>query len=159
ALVARRRDHAGRLVQHQVDRPLGRTDRFAVDRHALAGLHLDAGLRHHAVDRHAAGRDQGIGSAARGDARAGQEQVQTGGGCHRAGVSWRRVEIAAQAPHAEATALDLLERHVPYWRIIVAVLGAPLVLDAIAFGIGSDVAAWWAPWSLFGACGFVAGVR
>jgi hypothetical protein len=48
---------------------------------------------------------------------------------------------------------------VPHWRVIVAVLGTPLLLDAIAFGIGSDVAAWWAPWSLFGACGFVAGVR
>jgi hypothetical protein len=69
------------------------------------------------------------------------------------------VEIAAQAPRVETSGLDLLERHVPHWRVIVAVLGTPLVLDAIAFGIGSDVAAWWAPWSLFGACGFVAGLR
>jgi hypothetical protein len=70
------------------------------------------------------------------------------------------VQIAAQATPAEAsTPLGLLERHVPQWRVVVAVLGVPLMLDAVAFGIGSDLAAWWAPWSLFGACGFIAGAR
>ena len=38
-------------------------------------------------------------------------------------------------------------------------LGVPLALQAFALGIGSDVAAWWAPWALAAALPYLFGVR
>jgi hypothetical protein len=42
---------------------------------------------------------------------------------------------------------------------LVAVLSVPLVADAIAIGLGSDVAAWCAPWALLGSAPFLGGRR
>ncbi len=70
------------------------------------------------------------------------------------------MEIAAQAQAVEdLSSLGVFDRHIPRMRVLVAALGVPIVLDAVAYGIGSDLAAWWAPWSLFGAVGFIWGGR
>jgi hypothetical protein len=46
------------------------------------------------------------------------------------------------------------------WPNLVAnVLGVPLALQAFALGIGSDVAAWWAPWALAAAVPYLFGAR
>jgi hypothetical protein len=46
------------------------------------------------------------------------------------------------------------------WPNLAAnVLGAPLALQAFALGIGSDVAAWWAPWALAAAVPYLFGPR
>ena len=46
------------------------------------------------------------------------------------------------------------------WPNVAAnVLGAPLALQAFALGIGSDVAAWWAPWALAAALPYLFGPR
>ena len=46
------------------------------------------------------------------------------------------------------------------WPNIAAnVSGVPLALQAFALGIGSDVAAWWAPWALAAAVPYLFGAR
>jgi hypothetical protein len=44
-------------------------------------------------------------------------------------------------------------------NIAANVLGVPLALQAFAMGIGSDVAAWWAPWALAAAVPYLFGAR
>jgi hypothetical protein len=44
-------------------------------------------------------------------------------------------------------------------RVLAVVIGTPLLLLAIAFGLGTDVAAWCAPWALLGAAPFLGGQR
>src|SRR5262249_2234962 len=39
------------------------------------------------------------------------------------------------------------------------IVGVPLALQAFALGLGSDVATWWAPWSLAAALPFLFGAR
>jgi hypothetical protein len=69
------RDHAGRLVQEYVGERL-RLDRMAVDLHPVARLHEGVQLPGLAVDGHAAGLDQLVGAATRGDPGAGEVSVQ-----------------------------------------------------------------------------------
>ncbi len=47
----------------------------------------------------------------------------------------------------------------PKALVLTVVVGAPALLTAFAFGFGSDVASWCAPWSIVGAAPFVAGRR
>jgi hypothetical protein len=44
-------------------------------------------------------------------------------------------------------------------NVAANVLGVPLALQAFALGIGSDVAAWWAPWALAAAVPYLFGAR
>ena len=39
------------------------------------------------------------------------------------------------------------------------IVGVPLALQAFALGLGSDVATWWAPWSLAAALPYLFGAR
>ena len=69
------------------------------------------------------------------------------------------MHIVAQAA-SERLRRSTLPRGLEIWSRAGAVaLGAPLLLTAIAFGIGSDVALWCAPWSLLGATPWLAGRR
>ena len=73
--VARGRDDARRLVEQQVREPLQR-DLAAVDLDAVGLLDEGVELARLAVDADAAGLDQVVGLAARGDAGAGEIGVQ-----------------------------------------------------------------------------------
>ena len=68
------------------------------------------------------------------------------------------MEFAAQAPALDAAAVRPTIA-VPTRSVLAAVLGLPLVLNAIAYGLGSDVASWWAPWAMLAAGPFLAGLR
>ncbi len=66
------------------------------------------------------------------------------------------MSVTAHTPVAVLTPEVLAAR----WPNLVAnVLGVPLALQAFALGIGSDVAAWWAPWALAAAVPYLFGVR
>jgi hypothetical protein len=66
------------------------------------------------------------------------------------------VSVTAHTPVAVLSPETLAAR----WPNLVAnVLGVPLALQAFALGIGSDVAAWWAPWALAAAVPYLFGAR
>ena len=162
-------------------------DRPAVDRDALSGLDPPPEVVDHlAVDRHAAAGDQRVGGTARGDAGLGQVAVEAEAGHtgslrgaaarvtahpdghpgwrrplpvgHRLAVSVETAASSAPVPPPELAAElapppDLLPRRA------ATVAGLPLVLAALALGLGTDVAAWAAPWALVGAAPYLLGPR
>jgi hypothetical protein len=66
------------------------------------------------------------------------------------------VSVTAHTPVALVAPEALRSR----WPNLAAnVLGVPLALQAFAMGIGSDVAAWWAPWALAAAVPYLFGPR
>src|SRR5262249_30025322 len=74
--VARGRHRSRRLVQEDVREPL-RRHRLAVDLDRVAARHERVELSRLAVDAHAAGLDQLVGTASRGDPRAREISVET----------------------------------------------------------------------------------
>ena len=76
--VARGRDDAGGLVQQDVREPL-RRDLASVDLDAVARADERVELPRLAVHAHAAGEDQLVGAAARGDAGPGEVGVEAHG--------------------------------------------------------------------------------
>lgn len=57
--------------------------------------------------------------------------------------------------------MDAVAVELPYTqpRSTATVAGLPLVLAAVALGLGTDVAAWAAPWALAGAAPYLLGTR
>jgi hypothetical protein len=57
--------------------------------------------------------------------------------------------------------VDAVAVELPYTRprCTATVAGLPLVLAAVALGLGTDVAAWAAPWALAGAAPYLIGAR
>ncbi len=43
--------------------------------------------------------------------------------------------------------------------LIASIVGAPATLQALALGLGTEVAAWWAPWALAAALPYLFGPR
>jgi hypothetical protein len=43
--------------------------------------------------------------------------------------------------------------------LVATVLGAPATLQALAIGLGTEVAAWWAPWALAAGLPYLLGAR
>jgi hypothetical protein len=61
-------------------------------------------------------------------------------------------QAAATVPRTEAEARRTA-------TLAANIVGVPLALQAFALGLGSDVATWWAPWSLAAALPFLFGAR